>query len=230
MTVGAASSGHSVGPASTSPTSLQRERERDDDAEVAAAAAQRPEEVGQLRLAGAHEPAVGEHHVGRDQVVDRQAAAAGEVAEPAPEGDAADAGRGDDPARQRQAERLRGVVDVAEQRAAEHAGHARGRVDDHPAHGGEVDHHAVVDAAQAGAVVAAAADRDRQPLALRVPDRGHHVRGVGAAGDQRRAAVDHRVVELAALVVVGIARRGDGAAHRELEFGGGEAGHGTSWG
>jgi hypothetical protein len=204
---------------------LQRERERHDDADVAAAAAQRPEQVGLLGLARAHEPAVGEHHVGRDQVVDRQAASAGEVAESPAEGDAADAGRGDDAARQREAERMGRVVDVAEQRAAEHARDLRHRVDDHAAHAREVDDEPVVDAAQARAVVSAAADRQRQALAARVPDGGDHVGRVGTAGDQRRPAIDHRVVERATLVVVGVAWRGEGAAHGGLQGGRGEAGH-----
>ena len=97
---------------------MQPEEERGDDAEVAAAAANRPEEVGVLVCAGRHEAAVGQHHVGFEQVVDRQTALAGQVAEAAAEGEAADAGGRDDAARRGQAEGVGGVVDVAPGAAA----------------------------------------------------------------------------------------------------------------
>ena len=82
---------------------VQPEQERGDDAEVAAAAADRPVEVGVLVGARAHALAAGEHELGLEQVVDRQAALAGQVAEAAAERQAADAGRRDDPARRREA-------------------------------------------------------------------------------------------------------------------------------
>ena len=67
--------------------------------------------------------------------------------------------------------------------------------------------HAVVDAAEAGAVVAAAADGDRQVVLARERDRLGDVLRTRAARDQRRSLVEHRVVELARFVVAGIVRR-----------------------
>ena len=65
--------------------------ERGHDAEVAAAAAQRPEQIGMLARAGVHLRAIGQHHVGADQVVDREPEAARQVADAAAEREPADA-------------------------------------------------------------------------------------------------------------------------------------------
>ena len=81
---------------------VQPEEERRDDAEVAAAAADRPEEVGVLVGARAHALAAREHDLRLEQVVDREPALAGQVAEAAAEREAADAGGRDDPARRRE--------------------------------------------------------------------------------------------------------------------------------
>ena len=74
------------------------EEERGDDAEVAAAAANRPEQIAILVGAGDDETSVGEHHIGRQQVVDGQAVLAREVAHAAAERQPADAGAADDAA------------------------------------------------------------------------------------------------------------------------------------
>ena len=124
---------------------VQPEEERGDDAEVAAAAAQRPEEIGVLRLAGGDEAAVGEHDVGLEQIVDGQPELAREVAQPAAEGDAADAGGGDDAARRGQPEGVGGVVQIAQRRAALDAGGAGLGIDADPVHRREVDDQPVVD-------------------------------------------------------------------------------------
>ena len=64
-------------------------------------------------LARGDEAAVGQHHVGFEQVVDRQAVLARQVAGAAAEGEARDAGGRDDAEGHRQPERVRGVIDVA---------------------------------------------------------------------------------------------------------------------
>jgi hypothetical protein len=61
------------------------ERERGDDAEVPAAAAQGPEQVAVRTLTGRHERAIGEHHIGGKEVVDRETEASGQVADAAAE-------------------------------------------------------------------------------------------------------------------------------------------------
>jgi hypothetical protein len=61
-----------------------------------------------------------------------------------------------------QAEGVGGVVDLAPRRAPLHAGGARLRVDPHAVQAGQVEEDAVVDAAQAAAVVAPAANGQGQ--------------------------------------------------------------------
>jgi len=65
---------------------VQAKLERRHDAEVAATSSQGPEQVGVLLFARHDEPAVGGHHVGREQVVHRQAQASRQVADPAAQG------------------------------------------------------------------------------------------------------------------------------------------------
>ena len=98
-------------------------------AEVAAAAAQRPEQVGVLVLARAHEPAVGEHDLGREQRVDRQAVVAHQPADAAAEREPADAGVRDLAGGHGEAVLLGRGVELAEQRAAADADHGALGVD-----------------------------------------------------------------------------------------------------
>ena len=62
---------------------VEPELEAGDDPEVAAAAAQCPEQILVLIVAGRDLPAIGENDIGREQVVDGEPHAAGEVAEAA---------------------------------------------------------------------------------------------------------------------------------------------------
>ena len=177
---------------------VQPEQERGDDAEVAAAAADRPEEVGVLVGARADALAAGEHHLGLEQVVDRQAALARQVADAAAEREAADAGGRDDPARGRQAVLVGGGVDLAPGAAA-----------------------ADPDRARLGSTsICFSGERSMTTPSSQVPspaplwppprtassrswsrgeaNRRRDVVGVRAARDQRRPLVDHRVVDACA--------------------------------
>ena len=112
------SSAQNVGPPTIVVDRVRLEGELRHDAEVAAAAADRPEEVRVLVGAGRDLRAVGEHELRREQVVDRQPVAAGEVAVPAAERQAGDTGRGDDPAGHREPVLVRGGIDLLPQAAA----------------------------------------------------------------------------------------------------------------
>jgi hypothetical protein len=212
---------------------VRTELERGDDAEVAAAPAQGPEQLGVLVGAGVHLRAVGEHDVGADEAVDREAEASCQVAEPATERQPADAGRRDDPRRRRTAMLRRHAVDVAPGGAAPDSDRVRVRIDNHVGHPGEVDDDAVVDDAQSGTVVAAAADGDRRVVGACEGKCARDVRGARAAHDQRRMPVDHRVVDGARLVVARIAGADDAVveigevAARDVGEGNGGA-HGRS--
>ena len=177
------------------------EGERGDDAEVAAAAAQRPEQVRVRGLARRHQRAVGEHDICREQVVDGQPEAPGEIADAAAQCETADARRGQEARRRRHAERHGGVVDIAPGAPRVDADGVRGRIDRGAAHPRQVDHQGAVPDAEAGGVVAAAAHRDLQPVGAGELHRGHDVRGVGDTHDHRRSFVDHRVVDGTRLVV-----------------------------
>jgi hypothetical protein len=163
----------------------------------------------QLRLGVGVHPAplaLGGDQVDGDQVVHGQAVPAHQVAQPAAQGEAADAGVAHDPGRGGQPEPLGGAVQLAQQDAAGGADGALRRVDPDGPHQRQVDHQPAVDDGVAGHGVAAAPDRDRQVVVAGEADRPDHVVGPGAAGDQYRAAVDGAVPDPAGLLVALLAR------------------------
>src|SRR5208283_3997413 len=92
---------------------MQAEFEGGHYAEVSAAAADRPEQVAILARVGGYKPAVREHHVNREQVVDGEAVLAGEVADASAQGETTHAGGGYETAGRGHAEGMGGMVDVA---------------------------------------------------------------------------------------------------------------------
>ena len=191
---------------------VQLEQEAGDDAEVAAAAAQRPQQVGVLLLAGGDEAAIGQHDIGLEQIVDGQAVLARQVAMPAAQRQAGDAGGRNDARRDGQAEGMGSVVDVALRAAGANAGRAGLGVDAHAFHLRQVDDQAIVHAAKARPVVAAAPDGDGQAVVAPEIDRGDHVGDVGAAGNGQWPLVDHAVVERACFLIAGVALFDDATA------------------
>ena len=183
---------------------VEAEHERGDDAEVAAAATDRPEQIRLLVGARTDLLAAGEHHLRLEQVVDREAVVPGQVADAAAEGEASDSGRRDDPARRRQAVLVGRVVDLAPGATAADPNRAGLGIDIDRLEQREVDDDAVVTRPQSGAVVAAAAHGQQQVVRGGEANRRCDVVGVGAARDQRRTLLDHRVVDLARLAVVGV--------------------------
>jgi hypothetical protein len=193
------------------------ERERRDDAEVPAAAANRPEQVALAFGVGLNDRAVGENDRRRDEIVDRQSTAARQMTDASAEREAPDTGGRDDSCRHRKPVLVRRPVDVAERGTALHAHHSRARVDAHDIHGGEIDHEPAIDAREAGAVVPAAPDRDRQPALAGETDRRRNVCFVGAVRNRRRVLVDHRVVERPRIVVALSASLDDAALNCRSE-------------
>ena len=193
-------------PADDGADLVQPEQERGDDSEVAAAAADRPVEVRILVGGRPHALAAREHDIRLEQVVDRKAVLARQVAEAAPEREAPDAGRRDDPARRGKAVLVGGPVDLAPGAAAADPDRPGLRVDLDPLHRGEVDHDAVVARPEAGPVVPAAAYGDQEVVVARKADHLGDVLGACAARDQRGVPVDHRVVDLAGGAVAGVVR------------------------
>ncbi len=180
---------------------MDAEEERGDDAEVPAAAADRPEQVAVLVGVRTHLRAVGQHQLCLEQVVDREAVLPRQVPVAAAEGQAADAGRRQDPARQGEPVLVGRGVDLAPRAAAADAHGLRVRVDGDLLQQSEIADDAVVDRSEAWPVVSAAANGDGQ--AVRSGE-GDHLRDavrIGRTGDQRRTFVDHPVVDGALLVV-----------------------------
>jgi hypothetical protein len=89
------------------------EGKRGDDAEVPATTAQRPEQVGMGGFAGGHERPVSQDHIGREQVVYRQAEAPGEVADTSAERQVGHSGGCQESGGGGHAERHRGMVYVS---------------------------------------------------------------------------------------------------------------------
>ena len=124
-----------------------------------------------------------------------------EIPQSAAERDAGDAGRRDDAAGRREAERLRLVVEVAPRRAPLDARRFRVRVDAHRVHRRQVDHQPVVADGRARDVVPAAHDREPKIAIAGEIDGREHVGCARTPRDDRRLLVDHRVPHRACLVV-----------------------------
>lgn len=124
-----------------------------------------------------------------------------EVADAAPQSEAADARGANDPRRRGQTGLVRRGIDLRPRAAAAGANGTRGRIDLDGLHEGEVEDDSVVADPESAAVVAASANSEQEVMASREGDRLCHVRSAGAAGDQRGPAVDHCVVDRARLLV-----------------------------
>jgi hypothetical protein len=191
---------------------VQPRGERGDDSKVAAAAADRPEQVGLGALVGVDDASVCQHDLRAEDVVDREPGPACQVADAAAEHQPARAGGRDDAGGRGKAVRVGRPVDVAEQRPAPDRDGARLWIDVDAVERRQVDHEPAVDAREAGAVVAAAADRELEAALAPEAHCCDDVVDVRDACDQRGPLVDHGVVELARLVVAGVVRPDEGAS------------------
>ena len=154
------------------------------------------------------------------QVVAGVAAAPRLPADAAGQGQPGDAGGGDDADRDREPVLGAGGVEVVQEGAALDGDPPRRRIDAGAAQPRHVDHEAAIAAAEAGDVVAAAADRQRRL------DRGQGGDGAGDVGlvagaedGDRAAVVVHPVPDLARPLVLGVAGGDHLAAERGPQFG-----------
>jgi hypothetical protein len=173
--------------------------------EVARAAPQRPEQVRFPVRAHGAKLAVGRHHIGREQVVHRQAVLAHQPAQAPAQGQTCDPGVGHRPAGGGQAESLRLTVKLAPQDAALGPCGAGLGVDADPLHRRQVNDHAAIIGAVTGGAVTPAAHRRQRALLARETDRVPHIRDAPAACHQRRAPVDVAVPDPPGGVITGIA-------------------------
>ncbi len=193
---------------------VERELERRGDPEVPAGAAQTPEQVRLLGLAGPDEPPICCHELDRSQAVDRQPEMALESTGAAAEGQPGDPGMADHADRADEPVRLRCDVEFAEEGAAVRRGQARRRIDRYAAHPGHVDDEPAVAARMTGGAMATGADSQGEVVLTGEPDRGRDIRARGGPDDDRRSTVEHGVPQAAGVVVGRIGRRHDVPAER----------------
>jgi hypothetical protein len=91
-------------------------------------------------------------------------------------------------------------------------------IDAHTFHQGQVDHQPIVDAAESRSVVATAPNCDGELAITAETHAGDNVGGVDAARDDPWPLVDHGIVELACLAIVGIIRLDERAAQTTPEL------------
>ena len=101
---------------------------------------------------------------------------------PAAERQPGDAGVADDADRADEAVRLRGDVELAEERAAVRPGGPGPRIDLDAAHRGHVDDEPAVGAREPGGAVAAGPDHDLEVVLAREADRRGDLRGASSGG------------------------------------------------
>ena len=141
-----------------------------------------------------------------------------QAADPAAERQPGDPGVADHADRADEAVRLRGHVELAEERAAVRPRGPRRRADLHAAHRGHVDDESAVLTADPRVAVPAGPDGDLQVVLAPEPDRGRDLVGARRADEHRRSPVVHRVPQPARVVVGGIVGRDDVAAERAAQL------------
>ena len=194
---------------------VRSEAERRDHPEVAAAAPESPQQLGVVVLARGDQLPVRRDDVGPHEVVDAQTVLAGQPPDPAAEGETGDARVRHDPGRDRQPERLRCAIELAEVHAGLDLREAVPRLDPDALQRGQVDDQAVVAEREATHAVPAAPHRHPQVVLARESHRAPDVRRVRTPGDEPRPPVDRAVPDRARLVV-SLVRRGDQPAVEAL--------------
>ncbi len=188
------------------PDLVQDVLERRGDAKVAAAATNCPEQIRVLVGAHVNHAAVGHHHVGGLQVVERKAVLRHQPAQSATERQASDPCASDAAAGGCESIQLCLTIELSPQDATLSPHRARGAVHVNALHRRQIDHQAVIDRCPACDIVTAAADRHLEAERVRhshsVDDIGHAM----AAGDGGRTPVDQPVVYSATVVVCVIRR------------------------
>jgi hypothetical protein len=152
-------------------------------------------------LARGDELAVGRDDVGPHEVVDRQTVLARQPSDPAAEGETGHAGVRHDPGRDRQPERLRGAIELAERDPGPHLREPGVRIYPDPLHLGHVDDHAVVAERETADPVPAASNGHAQVVFAREAHSADHVVRVRTPRDEPGPPVDRTVPDRPGLVV-----------------------------
>src|SRR2546430_9576520 len=101
---------------------------------------------------------------------------------------------------------MRSVIDVPPCAAAFDSGGSVGVVDVDAFHAREVDHHTTIAGPQSGAAVPAPAHGQGELMLTSEIDGADDIGDIYASGDESRPLIDHAIVDLPRLFVLGIAR------------------------
>src|ERR1700675_4447229 len=168
-----------------------------DNSEVAAPAADRPEQVLIRLSAGGHETAIRQHDVNFQQVIQTQTIFPRQIPGSSAEREPGNSGGGNDTSRDSQSEALSRMVEICLSAACLGPHRLVDRIDSDPFHRRKVNHHAVITDAESSAVVASAANGDRETLLAREIYRCPYVGHIGAADDNVGMTIDHSIVYFA---------------------------------
>ena len=185
---------------------MKIELERGDDADGSAPAG-RPEQVCVLVRSSRHAFALAGDDVDRSEVVGREAVFRREIARPAAEREAGDAGVREDPAGRREAERLGRAVDRSPRCTGTDACRPVVGIDAHPLHSGAVNDECAGGDRRTRDAVAAASDRDVDVVLASERDARSHVGSALAVRDGRGILVHHPVPDAARRRVSVVRRR-----------------------
>ena len=173
-----------------------------------------------------HDAAIGEDHVGLEQVVDRETERARQVTSAATKRQSSGARRRDNAGWDGETEGMRCVIDIAGRAAGLDTNGPSRRIHAHALHHRKIDHESVVATAEARAVVTAATNRQQHAIVASEVHGRDDISHVDAARDKTRTLVDHAVVQRACSIVVGIARLNQSSAKILLKRGNHLFGHG----
>ena len=206
---------------------LETKLEAGDDAEVSAAAANTPEQVGVLGVAG-RQVAVGRDQLGPTAAGRPSGRACASASRSPAEGQTGQSGVGHRPDRNGQGEGLCGAVELAEQDTGLRPHRALLRVHPDLLHRPEVDHDPVVADRQPGKAVASAANGQREGGPSRERDGRADVGDVCAAQDRRGVTVDSTRSDPPVSVVRRVPRPGSPRPCRRAAAGRARTGRGRS--
>ena len=113
---------------------------------------------------------------------------------PATQCESGNTGGRNNPGRHSQAEDVTGVIHIALGTTGSNPHGLVDRINPDPVHQGEIDHQPIVATPQPRSIVGAAAYRREKLVLPAKADRRDHIGNIGAARDQQRPLIDHRVI------------------------------------
>ena len=116
---------------------------------------------------------------------------------------------------------MRRMINVAPDASASNRDGARNRIDPRVFDRRKVDHQTVVTNSQTAGVVAASSDGNQKIVIAREIHASHDVGDIHTLRDQARPFVDHPVIHLAGVVIIGVARLNQSASEASFELGDG---------